>query len=428
MDNRMIGLVQEGRKALGRKLLAALVLIGCIGIGSPLEAKEWVNRMFTGSLTHDFGIVARGATAEYRFALENPYMEDVHISGVRSSCGCTIPRATKTVLKTYETAEIVAEVNTRQFKDQREATITVTFDQPYPAEIQLHVSAFIRGDVVFEPGSLQFGTAVAGRSMTKQALVSYAGRKDWQIVNATPTAAFLDCKIAEQAREIDANLGATKVDYDLDVTLKDNAPTGYFKEQIILRTNDPNPQTAQVAMTVEGLVSAPLTINPSAVHLGIVRPGQTVDRNLVIRGNRPFKVLRADGPDDRFSFSASPQAKSVHLIAMKFVADGKPGKILGKIAIATNLDDGVVEAAVDGQIAADKPPKAGDSSWTPATTPLSPKKTLSAPTVKLIDEKAAAKRPAAKPSTPPADDRADDGLYKKTPRRASADKADRQGS
>ena len=38
---------------------------------------------------HDFGSVARGAKAEYRFVFENLYMEDVHISHAYSSCGCT---------------------------------------------------------------------------------------------------------------------------------------------------------------------------------------------------------------------------------------------------------------------------------------------------------------------------------------------------
>ena len=38
---------------------------------------------------HDFGTVARGAKAEYRFVFENLYMEDVHIAGAYSSCGCT---------------------------------------------------------------------------------------------------------------------------------------------------------------------------------------------------------------------------------------------------------------------------------------------------------------------------------------------------
>ena len=38
---------------------------------------------------HDFGTVARGEKAQFRYVLTNPYVEDVHIASVRPSCHCT---------------------------------------------------------------------------------------------------------------------------------------------------------------------------------------------------------------------------------------------------------------------------------------------------------------------------------------------------
>ena len=99
-------------------------LVGKIGEfvrnGKPLDfhshmnAQEWAIKMFNVT-SHDFGPVARGAKCEFRFQIKNIYEEDAHISSVKSSCGCTTPQLTKNDLKTFQTAEVVAEFNTRDF-------------------------------------------------------------------------------------------------------------------------------------------------------------------------------------------------------------------------------------------------------------------------------------------------------------------------
>ena len=138
-----------------RKALAALT-IGFLGV-LPCSGQEWAQKMFK-ITDHDFGTVARGAKAEVAFVFENIYMEEVHVAGVRASCGCTTPRVENGTLKTYEKGAIVAHFNTDTFLGQRGATLTVSIDQPFPAEVQLHVRGFIRNDVVVEPGSVQVGS------------------------------------------------------------------------------------------------------------------------------------------------------------------------------------------------------------------------------------------------------------------------------
>ena len=93
----------------------------------------------------------------FEFELQNIYKEDIHISRVRASCGCTIPSIKKHDLKTWETGAIIAEYNTRSFLGKRGATVTVTIDKPFPAEVQLTVKGYIRSDVTFSPALVQFG-------------------------------------------------------------------------------------------------------------------------------------------------------------------------------------------------------------------------------------------------------------------------------
>jgi hypothetical protein len=57
--------------------------------------QQWAQKMFlkcNDSLSHDFGVVARGSKAEYDFEFQNIFEEEVHVASVRSSCRCTQPQ------------------------------------------------------------------------------------------------------------------------------------------------------------------------------------------------------------------------------------------------------------------------------------------------------------------------------------------------
>ena len=351
-----------------RKITPPLFLVAWLSFSAaPVQAAApaaWGPTLFNNKLIHDFGTVARGALAEHRFTIENVYLEDVEIGSVTTTCGCTKLKATKTLLKTYETAEIVAELDTRRFVGFKEATINVSlsFRSADPnrtrvtTDVQLKLRAFIRGDVVFEPGVVQFDSVTPGQTAQKKVSVSYAGRSDWQILEASGTSPHLEVSFKETGRSYDSSLRATVVTYDLVVTLKDTAPAGYFTERILLKSNDQNKQTAQVPLVVQGHVIPSLSVSPTMVMLGVLKPGQTASRNLVVRGEKPFRVLRVSGPDDQFRFTPDSEAKPVQRIGVQFTAGAKPGKVSGKIRVATDL--GTVEADVDGQVVPDDSPPA----------------------------------------------------------------------
>ena len=136
------------------------------GVTATASAQDWAEKMFK-EKTHEFGSVPKAAKVEYAFEMVNPYKEDVHISGVRASCGCTIPRIQKETLASWEKGAIIAEFNTRAFSGQRGARVTVTIDKPFYAEVQLQVHGYIRTDVVVDPGEVALGQVPSG-----------SGRKD----------------------------------------------------------------------------------------------------------------------------------------------------------------------------------------------------------------------------------------------------------
>jgi len=338
---------------ISNKDLLALAMVLLAALPAPAtqspDKPRWTDLIIDKKArSHDFGVVAVGADVEHRFVVNNPFVEDVHIASMRSTCGCTAPRATKTLLKTYETAEIVAKLDTLRFKGFKQATITVILDQPFPAEIQLHLNSFIRQDVVFQPGSIQFGTVGQGQGAARRVAVMYAGRPDWKIAQISSTSRHLAVKAVETGRNRDPTYNATQVTYDLEVALQGDAPPGYFREQLVLRTNDPSPATASVPLAVEGFVTAPLTVYPTVLMLGSLHTNESVARNIVLKGEAPFRILEFSAPDERFQFTASNQSQAVSVVAVRFTADQSPGKVAGKIIIKT--DRGVVQLGVHGEV------------------------------------------------------------------------------
>jgi hypothetical protein len=355
--------VQEEREAVMR--IGLLTILFGLSLSSTVLAQDWAKALFSHT-SHDFGVVARGAKVQHRFTLENIYEEDVHISSVQSSCNCTIPEYTKDTIKTYETADIIANVDTRTFLGRKEATIRVTLDKPFPAEVQLHVYCYIRSDVVVEPGEVQFGTVSQGTRARKKLTVSYAGRADWRIVDVQSSLPHLQAKVVEVSRAYG------RVAYDLWIDLKEDAPPGYLKDTVVLVTNDRNPDAARVPVAVEGLVVGTISAQPSPLPLGILQAGQTVTRNLVVQGKKPFRILSVTSADSRFQFAVPPEARPVQLLPVTFSAGDAPGPVNGVIQIRTNLSGGEsLEVKVDGLVLAKETPTTSKPQQRAAEAPRS---------------------------------------------------------
>jgi hypothetical protein len=316
--------------AMWRKTVLGFALV--VLVSSQAWSQEWATKMFD-TTSHNFGSVARGAKAEFEFAFKNIYVEDVHVASVRTSCGCTTPVVKTPSLKTYDKGVILAIFNTPKFTGQRGATVTVTFDKPYYAEVQLQVAGYIRGDVVLDPGSAELGTVEQGAPAEKTIAINYAGRDDWQIVDVKSANPHLAGKVVETAR------GNGLVSYNLQVRLDESAPVGYVDDHLVLVTNDH--ASTEVPVPVEGIVQAGIMVSPASLFMGVVQPGEKVTKKVVVKGNKPFKIVAVNCDDKDFQFDTSSEktAKDLHVIPVTFVAGKEPGKVSKTIRIETDLGE-----------------------------------------------------------------------------------------
>lgn len=318
-----------------------LLLLAC----TPCFGQQWAKRMFK-TTEHDFGAVAHGSKAEYKFVFENIYLEDVHIANAYTNCSCTSVRVENPLVKTYEQGAIVSRFNTDSFRGSRGATITVIIDRPFPAEVQLHVHGYIRGDVSVEPGSVELGAIDQGDAVDWKLSVKHVGRGDWRILEVKSSNPHISARAVETGRYYG------NVSYALKIHVDAEAPAGYLNDHLLLVTNDP--RGGQIPVLVEGRVLPGVTVSPATLFMGVVQPGEKATKQLVVQGKSPFRILEISCDDDSFQFhtSADQSAKRLHLVPVTFQAGAEAGKVLQVIRIKTDQGERATELTAYAIVAA----------------------------------------------------------------------------
>lgn len=326
------------------RVFKGIVALGFFAVVSPAAAsQQWAREMFK-ETSHDFGMVANGSKTHFNFEFTNKYREDVHVSAVRSSCGCTTPTVTKDTLKAGETGSIVATFNTTAFSGAKTATLTVVFDQPYYAEVQLQVSGFIRTDVMFKPAEVAFGEVASGEEVEQEVKVTFSGRRDWEIEDVRSLCPHLRVRLEPP------NRSGSSVEYTMRVGLKPTVPEGEIQERLTLVTNDPKMRSVVVSVT--GRVRSRVEVKPEAVHLGAIPLGGAAGERLLLRADEPFEVVDVKCDDSRFSFDLPSGAKKVHFLKMSFAPGNRvTGNFKVPVRIQTNLaTSNTAECVVTGDV------------------------------------------------------------------------------
>jgi len=316
--------------------------------GLTCVGQQWAANMFS-VRSHDFGTVAKGAEVEFRFELQNNYVEDVHISHVSSSCGCTSPSIEKQTLKTWETGAIVAKFNTNSFRGQKSATIRVAIDKPFPAEVQLQVKGNIRADLSFEPGSIQFGEVSQSQKKRIGVRIIKRGSINWRIQDVKST--FTDIKVGLQETFRSHN----QVQYDMIVELQGDAEPGFLNGELHIITNEQD-GNQKIPISFMGKVLPAIVVSPEILALGSVAPHEQIEKKIFVKAKQPFKILRIQTSDPCLTVESGDQEKKTQILTVRFQASGKTGRheckaqihtSLGPLSIGTLTAIATVEAKTD---------------------------------------------------------------------------------
>jgi hypothetical protein len=317
------------------------------------DPNDWAKAMFDasdrhdGAISHDFGVVARGAEVTHRFRIKNLYKETVQISTVTTSCGCTAPQFDQTPVPSGGETYVTISMDTLKFQHLKTSTVTVQFAQPRFAEVKIPVQVYIRSDVVFTPPSVNFGAIAAGEKSDRSLEIAYAGRPDWKIVKVITGDPNIEAKAVETSRN-----GGGQVNYRLDVKLSPDAPVGLLRKQLTLVTDDAS--GGEIPVWVQAHLEGDVTITPSAVQLGTVSPGGETIKTVLLRGHKPFVIEKVECDSNRQAFRMPPlvkEPKTIHVLSLSFTAPREAGPFKEKfiVTIAGRKDPIVFTAQGDIQ-------------------------------------------------------------------------------
>lgn len=291
----------------------AWITLTCLFSLTSVAAADWANDAFP-IKTHDFGTVAVAAKTEFQFPIVNKLNTPIHIQSVRASCGCTTPTVLTPSINPGEQGTLHAKFNTHTFKGKKGATLTVVFDRPHYAEARIRVDGYIRSDIVFSPGSIDFGKIAANEPATKSSKLYYAGRSTWQILDVQSNRPWLKPSVKELSR------GNGRVNYEVSVTVGEDA-TGQFNDEVVIITNDSS--KPRVPIHVTGEIESPLSISPKSFALGSLKPGEPRKQQLVLVGKQPFTVTSIEAEGWKVDFDPPKDPRKTHVLIAEFTPTGQ---------------------------------------------------------------------------------------------------------
>jgi hypothetical protein len=238
---------------------------------------EWANKLFE-ETSKDFGTCPRGAQLKHSFKITNIYKVPLEFTDVKVGCGCVTYTLSQKVLQPNEVGYLHINMDATRFSGHKSVNVQVRVGPQYVSTATITVQAVARQDVAFNPASVNFGVVARGQTPVQPIEVEYAGNLDWRISEIVKNANAPFQVTAEEMYRQPPVPGRVfkpaqpgRVGYRINVTLKADAPPGAFKQELILKTNDPSSPVFSVA--VDGKVQASLEVAPQLVNMGTLKVG-----------------------------------------------------------------------------------------------------------------------------------------------------------
>lgn len=330
-----------------RKAVLALMLSCLVAAPAAAQSGAWANKLFNNETSHDFGVVPRGAQLKHSFKLTNIYKVPLEITNMRVSCGCVTPTKSANIIQPGETAYIHINMDGTRFTGAKSVTIYVTVGPQFVSTASLVVTANARTDVVFNPGEIDFGAVNRGQTASRPIDVEYAGSFDWRVVEIVKSSTSpFELQVQELPRKV--TTFPTK-GYRITATLKPNAPAGPFKQEVILKTNDP--ASPVLTFVVSGNIRASLNVAPNPISLAGLKVGESLGKKIVVTGAAPFRITGIEGAGDGVTLEVSSNAASTtHILDLK-IEPRVAGDISKTLILRTDMDNETATIVLEGTVA-----------------------------------------------------------------------------
>lgn len=310
-----------------------LALAASLLVAATSRADVNLNTVFP-SRTHDFGAVARGSQLRHRFRIVNTTGDELRIAETRAKCGCTEVKLGAKVIPPKAETYVDTVLDTTKFLGPKKSGVTLIIDRPVFTEVDLDLNCFIRGEILLNPGQVEFGVVPRGKPATRTLALTYAGSAaGWGIQKMNTISSAISARLDPPGRTAEGYL-----QYQLTVTLDSSAPLGYLRDEIELITNDP--QSPRIPISVSANVQGAVTVAPGTILLGSIKAGSEVKKTVLVKSAKPFKIVATEAKQGAISGTgASADAKALQQLTVTFKAPEKLGGANAVLKVETDLPD-----------------------------------------------------------------------------------------
>ncbi|HKB00623.1 MAG TPA: DUF1573 domain-containing protein [Gemmataceae bacterium] len=301
-----------------------LLIIGILIAGS---ARAGEADKFFSERVKDFGTVPFGPTLVHHFKLTNTTEHQVFIASARVSCGCVSASIPTNTLKPGESTYLTAYMDTKRFIGPKEVIVYVQFSQPYE-EVSLSVRANRNDNFSKSAEALTIGQVRKGAEGTGTIQVTMRNDSGFELREAQSGTDFVKAGFKLLRRD------RGEVVYELSATLKPGLDTGVWTTDLMFNTTSPVLPVVRVPVVVD--VVAPITATPAAVQFPAVKVGDKKELSVVVKGDKPFKILDVKGGDDLVKAVADgSEAKAAHIVRLVFQPSAA-GELTKTITVVTD--------------------------------------------------------------------------------------------
>lgn len=132
------------------------------------------------SYSNDFGIVPILESRSSEIRVSNPYSFPVTIKDIRSSCGCTVAKASKTDLDVNESTTLNVRFTAGTAPANVHGSIYLAFDQPDLKGMQIHIFAQVRQPLNIVEQVIEVDATAASAPLNKWVNVENYTNSRWK--------------------------------------------------------------------------------------------------------------------------------------------------------------------------------------------------------------------------------------------------------
>jgi hypothetical protein len=277
--------------------------------------------------TADFGSVEQGTPVTHVFHLKNTGDTPLHISSVKSSCGCTAAVVSESDVQPADEARVLATLDTGRVAGRTTKVLSVYSDDPQVPVAALTLTGDVLADLVLSPNPVYLGRLRRGETVTREVVIRRGRPGGTAVVRA------VGGELGGLQSRLESVPDGSQV---LSIALDAGVPLGRFSRELRLETT--SPRQPVIVLPVFGSIEGDVVVLPSQLSFGIARAGASPERRLLIRnrGLRPLTVRRIAVPES-FDYSLRTLEDGLeYQLSVRLRDDVRPGTVSGELEIFTD--------------------------------------------------------------------------------------------